>query len=941
MDQPQLIPQPGCWVVCEHREGPGIVMRCQQINGKRALEVRWLKARQVEVMPVERLRCGFQIGMMVQDVPLSRTRRSLGEGVIIKDRLLGGREQLLVEFAETGDRHWLPFENLKGIKGIRQRFVLSQIGEEGNAERLRLRCLAYALELWNENTGALSRLDIDPLPHQIHLVHHILASGNLNWMIADDVGLGKTIEVGMLLSALVRKQAFRRILLVTPAGLVKQWQDELHGKFGFDDFMIYGNDFEIHNLKHWKLYDHVIGSVDRFKSDMHLDKLLNSGYWDLVVFDEAHNLSRIQAGMTYKSTERYRLAAALRRKTDSVLLLTATPHQGKQDKFQSLLELIRPEWKPQIRTLAINPLILRKMVVRNNKADVTDAEGRFIFQGKITRAIPVAMGEEERSFDRRLSRYLKTGYAAGRNQGGHQGRAIGFVMTIYRKLAASSAAAIHQALVRRLRRLETADEQMDANTEVEPIDVDQRFIGEWEERLEGLNRQFFTGEINLVRDLIGRSEKLQQNDSKGRIFLDEMLEGILNANPAEKVLIFTEYRATQAFITNALTHRYGQNTVAMIHGGQTFHERERAIDRFETNGQFLVSTEAGGEGINLQRNCHIMVNYDLPWNPMRLVQRVGRLYRYGQQREVVVFNLQSPDSLDGSILDLLYQRIDQVVRDMSVLGDEFKPGLEAEILGEIADVLDVAGILEDALTENKERTKENLEAALERARKAVKLQRELLSYAAGYNPEETKGQIRITGEHLKAFVVGMLTHLGIEIVNSSHGGQVLTVRIPDNLVENYALKRSKAVICFRRAMVAGHRKREMMDFDSFFFKMLIAEAKRYRFDGRVAGLEGMDASALITAVLRWQNDQGVRLRQEYAAEAVHQNGSVEHNPEWFSKWLMAPISDRKIDHSQDRGTYFLKKAEKAMHNRLADISNQDLHPESIQPLAAGWCRSFT
>jgi len=935
MDQKRLIPQPGCWVICEHREGPGIVMEWKQINDKPGLKVRWLKIKRVEVMAVERVSCGFHLEMMVQDVPLSRTRRSLGEGVIIEYRMLGGCEQLLVEFAESGERHWLPFENLKGIKGIRQRFELGQTGEAGNAERLRLRCLAYALELWNENTGALSRLDIDPLPHQIHLVHHILASGNLNWMIADDVGLGKTIEVGMLLSALVRKRAFRRILLVTPAGLVKQWQDELHGKFGFDDFMIYGNDFQINDPKHWKLYDHVIGSVDRFKSDTHLGKLLNAGYWDLVVFDEAHNLSRIQSGMKYKSTERYRLSAALRRMTDSILLLTATPHQGKHDKFQSLLELIRPEWKPQIQSLALNPSILREMVVRNNKADVTDAEGNFIFQGKITRAIPVAMGKEEKSFDRRLSQYLKTGYAAGQSQGGHQGRAIGFVMTIYRKLAASSSAAIHQALVRRLRRLETADEKVDSNFEVDPVDVDDRFIGEWEERLEGVRRQFFTGEIDLVRELIRRSEKLQQYDSKSRIFLHEIIEGILNTNPTERVLIFTEYRATQAFIANALTHRYGQDAVATVNGGQTFYERDSAIAQFESNGQFLVSTEAGGEGINLQRNCHIMVNYDLPWNPMRLVQRVGRLYRYGQQREVVVFNLQSPDSLDGSILDLLYRRIDQVVQDMSVLGEEFKPGLEAEILGEIADALDVADILENALSESVERTQENMEAALERARDAVKMQRELLSYAAGYNPEETKGEIRITGEHLKAFVSGMIAHLGIEIMDSSHSGQVLTVKVPDELIEIYSLKRPRISICFRRELAVRSREREMMDFDSFFFKMLVSEAKHYKFDGRVAGLEGLKAPAVITAVLRWQNDQGVRLRQEFAAEAVHQNGSVEHNPEWFSKWLIAPVLDRKVDHSRDSGKYFLEKAEKAMHSRLADISNRDLHPESIQPLTAG------
>lgn len=940
MDRKRLIPQPGCWVACDHRDGPGKVMA--RLNGDSpGLQVCWFKTRQLEQMPLARLRCGFRLGMMAQDVPLSRTRQSLGEGTIVEYRVLGGREQLLVEFAETGERHWLPYENLRAIKGIRQRFELGQIGKAGNADRLRLRCLAYALELWNENTGALSRLDIDPLPHQIHLVHHILASGNLNWMIADDVGLGKTIEVGMLLSALVRKRSFRRILLVTPAGLVRQWQEELHVKFGFDDFMIYGTDFEINETRHWKLYDRVIGSVDRFKSDNHLGKLLAAGAWDLVVFDEAHSLSRIQTGMKIQSTERYRLAAALRRKTDAVLLLTATPHQGKQDKFQALLELIRPEWRAQIQTLTLNPNILREMVLRNSKADVTDAEGRFIFQGKVTRSIPVAMGDEEKAFDKHLFRYLRTGYAAGRHQGGHQGRAIGFVMTIYRKLAASSAAAIHQALVRRLERLKADGEGPEAfPADLEFDDVDERFVGEWEERLDGPNRQFFRGEMEMLQDLIERSARLKAQDSKSRIFIEALLDAILGANPEEKIVIFTEYRATQAFIAQMLSSRFGNDSVSLLHGGQKFYEREEAIGHFEASGQFLVSTEAGGEGINLQRNCHIMVNYDLPWNPMRIVQRVGRLYRYGQQREVVVFNLHSPDSLDGNILGMLYQRIDQVVRDMSVLGDEFKPGLEAEIVGEIADVLDVAEILEGAIEDHIDRTQENLDAALQRAREAVEIQRELLSYAAGYNPDEIRGELAVTAEHLHAFVTGMIDQLNLDVIESSHGGRALQVRVPDDLVETYSLKSRRFAICLSRDLAGGRQGREMMDFDSPFFRMLAAEAKQYGFDGRVAGVDGLLSPAVVASILRWQNDQGVRMRQEFAAEAVEKDSTVAHNPEWFSQWLLQPASDLWATSNRETGKRLLEIAEGGMHQRLSDISNRDLHPENIQTIAAAWggCR---
>ena len=397
-----LLPIRGTWVSKNNGGGPGVVEEIRRDEGHGRVCVRWLKTKGSEWVNPDELHSGFMIGMHVQDIPHSRTRKSLGEGVVVELRNLGNRDQVLVDFLESGEKHWLPFENLKQIKGVQHRFKLSQTGKDGNAEHFRLRSLAYAIDIWNENTGSLSNLDIDPLPHQIHLVHHILASGNLNWLIADDVGLGKTIEVGMLLSALLRRKTFRRILIVTPAGLVQQWKDELHFKFGLSDFQIYGEDFQIHANRHWRLYDHVIGSVDRFKSDINKPVLLEAGYWDLVIFDEAHNLSRSQYGLKYNSTERFRLAAALRKMTDSILLLSATPHQGKQDKFQALLEILRPELKRDILSLSLNPEILLQMVIRNNKSDVTDADGKFIFQGKITRAIRLSLTENEIAFEKSL-----------------------------------------------------------------------------------------------------------------------------------------------------------------------------------------------------------------------------------------------------------------------------------------------------------------------------------------------------------------------------------------------------------------------------------------------------------------------------------------------------------------------------------------------------------
>ncbi|HEJ3047449.1 TPA: DEAD/DEAH box helicase, partial [Pseudomonas aeruginosa] len=588
---------------------------------------------------------------------------------------------------------------------------------------MRLRMLAHAIKVWNENTGALSHLEIEPLPHQIHLVHHIIASGNYNWLIADDVGLGKTIETGMLLHALRQRDLIKRILLVTPAGLTKQWQEELYHKFKIEDFEIYGEDFFINEPRQWKMHDCVIGSMDRLKQEGHLESLLQAEPWDLVIFDEGHRLSRRQYGQKLDSSERYDLAKSLRSQTEHMLLLSATPHQGMQDKFVALLELLRPERRTDLMALNIKPEILHDMVFRNHKADVTDAEGNFIFQGKITSALQVPSSKESIEFDKTLQDYLRKGYDAGEALG-RTGNAIGFVMTVYRKLAASSAAAIHRALCNRLQRL--LDDEANGLSDEEPRD--QRYLGEWEEQFTSDAREFFAGEVQLLKDLIAEAAALKANDLKLKLFIEDIIGKIHAANADEKVLIFTEYRTTQNYLREALADHYGSDQVELINGSMQHAERREAIKRFEEQGGFLISTEAGGEGINLQSKCHVMVNYDLPWNPMRLVQRIGRLYRYGQKKKVVVFNIQQTDSLDQNIVDLMYERIDSVVTDLAeIQRHEFNEGLKDEILGQLAELIDVEDILQEATKLGIDRTRERIDEALKQARTAAAKQRELFA----------------------------------------------------------------------------------------------------------------------------------------------------------------------------------------------------------------------
>ncbi|MGU0623357.1 DEAD/DEAH box helicase [Pseudomonas aeruginosa] len=830
---------------------------------------------------------------------------------------------------------------------------------------MRLRMLAHAIKVWNENTGALSHLEIEPLPHQIHLVHHIIASGNYNWLIADDVGLGKTIETGMLLHALRQRDLIKRILLVTPAGLTKQWQEELYHKFKIEDFEIYGEDFFINEPRQWKMHDCVIGSMDRLKQEGHLESLLQAEPWDLVIFDEGHRLSRRQYGQKLDSSERYDLAKSLRSQTEHMLLLSATPHQGMQDKFVALLELLRPERRTDLMALNVKPEILHDMVFRNHKADVTDAEGNFIFQGKITSALQVPSSTESIEFDKTLQDYLRKGYDAGEALG-RTGNAIGFVMTVYRKLAASSAAAIHRALCNRLQRL--LDDEANGLSDEEPRD--QRYLGEWEEQFTSDAREFFAGEVQLLKDLIAEAAALKANDLKLKLFIEDIIGKIHAANADEKVLIFTEYRTTQNYLREALAGHYGSDQVELINGsmqhaerreaikrfeeqgrflisteaggGSMQHaERREAIKRFEEQGRFLISTEAGGEGINLQSKCHVMVNYDLPWNPMRLVQRIGRLYRYGQKKKVVVFNIQQTDSLDQNIVDLMYERIDSVVTDLAeVQRHEFNEGLKDEILGQLAELIDVENILQEATKLGIDRTRERIDEALKQARTAAAKQRELFAHAATSNPNELRDELEITVDHLYSFVLGMFDQLGIEVAERSHKERLLRIRLSEQVMREMGLspKGSQRMdVTLDRMLAANRPDTHMLDLNSKLMQYLLGKACEYEFGGLAAMLKApeLEEGALLGAMLHWQGPQGKRMRQEFVTIQVN-DGKAKLNPAKASQWLLAPAEHSPHNPDPESSKGLFKVAEEMANQRLADASNRYLIPENLDWAAAGW-----
>ena len=936
MSEDRATPIEGCWVRRIGGGGVGQVIARQSEGKSHRVRVDWLDGS-YDWLSTESVVSGFANGWAVQDIPASATRTSLGAGQIVGRRTIGGREQMLVQLDADGRSVWLPYENLRRIKNVRHRYERAEHHTEDHAERFRLRVLAHALESWNQLTGSLDRIDVDPLPHQIQLVHRILSSGNYNWLIADDVGLGKTIEVGLLLAALSRKRRSLRVLIVCPAGLVRQWQDELHFKFGLDDYLIYGRDFRVSVAAHWKQFEHVITSIDLAKRDDQYEMFRQGDGWDVVVFDEGHKLTRYASG---ERVQRYRFAEMLRPKADAFLLLSGTPHQGHTDKFIAILELVRPDLRSQLHTLTANPEIIAEVILRNRKSEVTDADGAFIFRGHVVHRVGIAPSPDSERLSKLLVDYVRRGYRAG-ERGGSEGRAIGFVMTTYRKLASSSVAAIDRALRRRRERLlGGADDAHGADGYETTEDLVEG--GDDQDDLAnapaGPAEEFFEDEVEQIDALLAEAAVLRQNDQKLAALLDSVVAPVVA--DGKKLLVFTEYRATQEYLADALRTRFaGAGRVVLINGSMKLEEKLEAIDAFASDAAFLISTEAGGEGINLHRACHVMVNYDLPWNPARLVQRIGRLYRYGQTETVIVFNLHSRDTFDNAALDLMLGRVSQMAQDMAPVGADYHDRLYSEILGDLLDTIDFAAVLHSATSLDLERTKTEIDEALARAEQTKRLQDELFAHIPGYDPGALSGTLGLTLEHAASFVRGMLPRVGGEVSATLHGGEVLEIRLPEHLKGEFSEFGQRTVnrVTWTRRRAQELRDVILMDFESSFFRYLVALAQDEQFGGKYASIRAPDgaAGALLALELRWQNDQGDVISEEFTPLLRSADGSIVANPDFLPGWLGQPAeeaSDRLDDFRLRKEAY--SSLEEEAHRRLASGGSKFKHPNGMVPLAA-------
>ena len=576
-------------------------------------------------------------------------------------------------------------------------------------------------------------------PYQVGAVYKILNAYKHRILLADDVGLGKTIETGMVLKEISLRGRAKRVLIIVPAPLRFQWQRELRERFD-ENFAIYDSSY-VNALKNslpkdanvWEAHSKIITSLDYVKKEEVLAELIRTT-WDVIIFDEAHKLSAKRSGNKIERSQRYRLAQALYDKTEGLILLSATPHKGDRFSFYALLTLIDPYiFENEAKIVSSK---LSSIMIRRGKAGIIDANGRPVFRLREVFTTPISYTKEERRLYEAVTAYVQTFYNLANAQ---NNKAVGFAMVLLQKRMVSSIAAIRSSLKNRLAKLVKGAISLPKEEEIrlrdyfeDPDSLDDFEKERLERRLEVLTLpttpEGLKKEISMLKSLIKLSEEITI-DSKGKSLID-FVDGIINKDPREKILIFTEYRDTLNYIVNIL-QEHGYNPL-VIHGGMGMEERREAERHFSSPAfNIMTATDAAGEGINLQF-CHIMVNYDLPWNPNRIDQRIGRLHRYGQKRDVKVHNLFVTDTREGQILARLMQKVSIIEKDLG--------GKVSEIVGLILEDFNLQELIMKSLAENRpvEATIKDLERAINERKMAYQtIEKAFLMDLKKFDLEET------------------------------------------------------------------------------------------------------------------------------------------------------------------------------------------------------------
>lgn len=764
-----------------------------------------------------------------------------------------------------------------------------------------------AIDLTHSNSGGeLSASRVNLLPHQILFVHDLVEMSERRMLIADEVGLGKTIETGMLLRELNARGEADRVLIVTPAGLVKNWQNELRDCFRLH-CSILGHDFYDYGTASWETHPWVIASIDTLKQPRRIQRLLGAPRWDVIVFDEAHHLTRTRTGKKTTTTQNYKLAEALRTHTRDLLFLSATPHRGNPYQFWSLVQLLNDQLFTGPDELSDHRGMLARVMIRRTKREVTDANGSPIFRRRQVNTERFPLAPREREFYDRLSEYLREGYnVAGINQSRttRQQRAIGFVMATFQKIMSSSPRAIRQALRRRLlvllarkqlaleakRRSGASNSDAILKLQDEMLQVARAILGEqttdnmdveayvlrvrrrllkrmeedyettsWsldgdEEAEEGVFAEAdIPQEIEKVRQLI---ELVPKGTDRRFDTLMSAISDVCRQKPEERFVIFTQYRDTLEFLSEELGKIYGQERMARIVGGP-LEDKIAAMESFwDANGaRFLISTSAGGEGINLQIG-HIVFNYDLPWNPMAVEQRIGRIHRYGQEETVQVYNLLAQDTVEEQIYGLLDHKLLEIARSIGKTDAQGRPmeDFRSDILGYLGSRPDYQDLYKRALVERDyRRTDIELQRMMEDALRAREALDSLAQDLGHFNLEHYRQlEGRYSLSELGEWARTAILKLGGGAVPA---GEFWSFICPDSLQRKYRLLPRYERVCFDRDVALRNRGSELGGVGHPLVDALLEETRSATLAGEVAdlGAKGVFARYLV----RRRDDRGL------------------------------------------------------------------------------------
>jgi len=550
---------------------------------------------------------------------------------------------------------------------------------------------------------AVNISQVDPLPHQIEAVYsYALRDPKLRFLIADDAGAGKTIMAGLILKELQYRNLVKNTLIVAPGHLKYQWQREMKNRFGTSFTMINRNLLESNWGKNiWEIYNNCVASIDFLKQDDILLKLRASS-WDLVVVDEAHKMSAYgfttRKGEKINKTRRYRVGEALSGISTHMLFLTATPHRGDDENFRLFLDLLRPGFfsRKELLQESIdnkeNPLFIRRL-----KEDMEDFKGNKLFPPRHVNTVKFLLTPDEKRLYGEVTNYVKNYFDKAK-----ENRSITFAMMMLQRRLTSSTYAILRSLEKRKDRLEellelpekiSQDRDYDAiqnltDEDLEEMEEEERW--QIEEKLMHLtlaqNLDEVKAEIEKLAELIEVAKAVKEKEIESK--LAKLRDEVLTNLKGNKLLIFTEFKDSLDYLVDKL--RSWGYRVNSISGTMKMDARIEAEHLFKNETQIMVATEAAGEGINLQF-CSVMVNYDIPWNPNRLEQRMGRIHRYGQKKEVFIYNMVSKDTREGQILDRIFEKLETM---REALGSD----RVFDVIGDVIPGSTLEEMLRDAIT---------------------------------------------------------------------------------------------------------------------------------------------------------------------------------------------------------------------------------------------------